>query len=763
MKIQKSLVLLLAVFIFSSILGAQIPKGTLKGKVVNSATKEPLIGVNVILDGAALGAATGTDGFFVVENVPAGSYKVTFMYMGFSNLVKTDVQVNPGRISFINAEMKETIVEGEEVTVTAGYFHEDAAEPVSIYSFNAEEVRRSPGSAGDVSRILMALPSAAKVADNSNDLMVRGGSPMENAFFIDNIQLPNINHFPVQGATGGPIGILNVDLIDDVKFYTGGFSAAYGDRLSSVVDIEFREGSREKFESQLDFNMSGFGGLAEGPLGNGKGSWILTGRRSFLDMITGAIGTGVAPRYGDVHGKLTYDLNASNRLTVLNVFGASAIKYKQDEAADLGQSSFGDYFANQNTFGLNWRTLWKSRGYSNTSLSYTFVKSNDDWYHVNDGKNQQASTYYEGWLRFRNVNYFQVDKKNKFEFGLDASMNTANYDYTFNEYTTRLGDVVPSVDVNKDVRFSTGGLFFNYSWQPMEKLTTNWGVRADYFSHNKSMAVSPRLSARLQLNERIALNAGFGEFYQTLPAIILTQNSEFKELNNPKATHYIVGMEWLATSDTKISLEAYYKKYENFPLDPSDPSLFVVDEGRSMSYFRFYEQLVDEGEASAHGIEFLIQKKLAKDFYGLISASYFRSRYRDFNGVWLDRVYDNQYLFSVIGGYKPNNKWEFSLRWNYAGGVPYTPFDIEQSTKFNVGIIDQSRINEARYPDYHTLNIRVDRRFFFQSSSIVAYMSLWNAYNRQNVAMYYWNEVDNEPGEYYQWSFIPIGGIEWEF
>jgi len=763
MKFTTRILHVLVFLMLVSSAGAQSPMGNIKGKVVNSANKEPLGQVSVVLDKTTLGAASGMDGQYVVQSVPAGGYTMKFSYMGFRTFVETDVQVHPGRTTYINAELTETEIDGEEVAVTAGYFHADAVMPVSIYSLNAEEVRRAPGSAGDVSRVLTALPSTAKIADNSNDLMVRGGSPMENAFFIDNIQLPNINHFPVQGATGGPIGMLNVDLIDDVKFSAGGFSAAYGDRLSSVIDIKFREGDREKREVQLDFNMGGFGGAAEGPIGNGKGSWVISGRKSYLDLITDAIGTGVAPRYGDVHGKVTYDLNNANQLTILNIFGRSAIRYKQEDAAELGQSVFGEYEADQNTFGVNWRALWKSRGYSNTSLAYSFVISDDSWFDVNDGKDQLASSYLEDWLRFRHVNYFQVSSKSTVEFGLDATLNSADYDYFFNAYTNRLGITVPRVDVTRDVRFFSTGAFFNYSWQLLNNVTTNWGVRGDYSSQNQKLNVSPRLSTRIQLSGRLSLNAGLGVYYQSLPAIIFTQNREFEHLDHPRATHYIVGVEFLPRADTKISLDAYEKKYENFPLDPSDPTLFVVDEGRSLSSFRFYDHLVDEGQASASGIELLIQKKLAQDFYGLVSASYFRSRYRDYHGVWRDRIYDNQYVFNVIGGYRPNNIWECSLRWSYAGGVPYTPFDIEQSQDYNTGVIDQSHINDARYPDYHTLNIRVDRRFFFQNSSIVAYLSLWNAYNRKNVAVYYWNEVKNEPDQYYQWSFIPIGGIEWEF
>ncbi|MBN2012063.1 hypothetical protein JW960_22230 [candidate division KSB1 bacterium] len=181
------------------------------------------------------------------------------------------------------------------------------------------------------------------------------------------------------------------------------------------------------------------------------------------------------------------------------------------------------------------------------------------------------------------------------------------------------------------------------------------------------------------------------------------------------------------------------------------------------TFFTNYHNLTDNGQAWSRGVEFLIQKKMAKDFYGLVSASLFRCRYQDYYGKWRDRIYDNRYIFNLIGGYKPNNKWEFSIRWNFAGGAPYTPFDQEKSRLADSAVIDATRVNAERYPDYHTLNIRFDRRFYFNQSTLVAYFSLWNAYNQKNIATYYWNKTDNKQDTIYQWSFLPIGGFEFEF
>ncbi|MDQ7065472.1 MAG: hypothetical protein Q9P90_14640, partial [candidate division KSB1 bacterium] len=255
-----------------------------------------------------------------------------------------------------------------------------------------------------------------------------------------------------------------------------------------------------------------------------------------------------------------------------------------------------------------------------------------------------------------------------------------------------------------------------------------------------------------------------GIYYQTLPLILLSQNENNKNLKNPLAIHYILGIDHLITENTKFTLEVYQKDYKNFPLDPTQPTLFLIDElFYRYGFFFNHEKLVDNGKAYSKGIEILIQKKLAKDFYGLVGASYFRTKYQGGDGRWRNRVFDNRLIFSIEGGYKPNNKWEFSIRWIYAGGTPYTPFDVEKSRYLKRGVFDNNKINGARYPDYHSLNIRFDRRFNFRHSNLVFYLSIWNAYNRKNIAAYFWNEKENKVDAIYQWPLLPIFGLEYEF
>jgi hypothetical protein len=743
--------------------------GTVKGRVYNEETKEPIGGVNIILLNTNLGAASDENGNFTIHGVAIGNYNVSFHHIGYQELIRPDVIVRPNRITFLNVGLNSSVLEGQEVTVSAGYFQKEETAPVSVASLNAEEIRRSPGSAADISRVLSVLPSVARVADNVNDLMVRGGSPIENGFFVDNIQIPNINHFPSIGSTGGPIGVLNVDFIDDATFYTGGFSAAYGDRLSSITDIRFRDGNKDEMDAQLDMDMAGFGGVLEGPLPGRQGSWMLSARKSYLDLLVEAIGTGVAPRYGDVQGKVSYDIDPYNKLTLLDIYANNRIHTNRDESIDTENPNYGGFKGQQNTCGLNWRCLWGENGYSNTALSYALQLSNDHWLNAKTNALLVENDSYEGSISLRNTNFYALNNNNKLEFGLNITNERADYNYFLSADTfyyaieTGIDTLIKqTIDLKQSFSAFKGGLYVNYIWTPFDRITTTVGMRGDYYSYNQKYQFSPRLSTTFRLNNLLTVNAATGLFYQNLPLYLLTQSDENKKLKVPYAIHYIVGLDYLLTIDTKLTVELYDKEYRDFPLTRDNPTLFVVDDGRALNYFRNYN-LIDGGKAYSRGMELLIQKKLARDFYGLFSASYFRCRYRDLLGQWRNRIYDNQYLCSIIGGYKPNNRWEFSLRWNYAGGVPYTPLDIESLSTTGNGIVYTDKINSKRFPDYHSLNIRFDRRFNFQKSNIVLFLSLWNVYNRKNVSMYYWNEIDNKQDAIYQWSFMPIGGFEWEF
>lgn len=763
LRVPLRLVFIAAVLVSAPALLAapQEQKGTASGLVVDADTKLALPGATVTIVETGAEAISDTDGLFGFGDLDVGTYSVRVSYPEMIALTRTDIIVKSARTTHLTIEYRLVPMAKEDVTVTAGYFAPTAEQPTSAIGFSSEEIRRAPGSGGDVSRIIYGLPSLAKVDDMMNSLVVRGGNPSENTFFIDNIEVPNINHFPMQGTSGGPIGLLNVDFIQDVSFYSGGFSTIYGNRMSSVMDITYRRGNRDKREEQADLNFAGAGLAAEGPLSS-RGSWMVSARMSYLDLLVGLIGTGAAPRYGDIQGKLSFDLSDRDKLTVLGITGIDEYTVKRDEAIDQGSDHYMQTNSREGVTGFNWFRVWGDGGYSNTSLAHSFTAYDTEvnWTQPDSPFMENSST--EQFVTIRNVNHHTFGPGHSVRTGFEGKWVVIDYDMSIASYTDVLGRVVPASSRRVRGGDSTWSAFVDSSAKLGARLAINLGLRADYYSYSGNVHASPRLSFSYAVTDRTSLTGSAGLFYQQLPLVLLYRNDRFSELADPLAYHYIIGFSRLLSDNTRLTVEAYDKEYRNLPVDPTQPTLFVFDDLYGWS-FPLHDDLSDAGRARSRGIEFIIQKKLKERFYGMASGSWSTSRYRALDAAWRSRQFDNRYILSVEGGYKRSRNWEYSLRWILAGGRPYTPFDLDASRAANNDILDVAKTNAARMPAYHSLNIRFDRRFYFNSSNLTIYLSVWNAYNRKNVADYFWNSNDNKPGTRYQWSVVPVGGIEYEF
>lgn len=739
------------------------PKGTLEGSILDIETKTPLIGVNIYIKSTQTGTTTDEEGNYKITNIPAGLVNVVFSYIGYESITKADISIKPGKVVFLDVDMKSSSIELKEVVVTNGYFSEIDNKTISTINFSSEEIRRSPGTAGDVSRILFTLPSVAKVNDQRNSLIVRGGTAVENSFYIDNIEIPNINHFPVEGSSDGPIGILNTDFINDVNFHSGGFSPIFGDRLSSVMDITYREGNKAGFLPRLNLSMAGIGGSLEGAIGQNV-NYLFSVNKSYVDLIVEQIEKGAPlPKYGDAQTKFVFRPDDNNKITFLDIFSVDNIYMDKDKAIENDANIYGKTDGITNTAGINWQHIWSNEGYSNTSFSHTFTKYKRD-YSKTVTQNQFYKNYSDEQIfKLRNVNYLKLDKSNAIEFGIDLSGMLIDFDTYYGSYEDLYGNVTLPLTINNKMDAYKSGLFAVHHFNLLDNLRIDYGARIDYFSYNDNLDISPRANLNYQLNDKISFSLGTGLFHQNIPANILVQSEDFKNLNTPTAVHYTAGFAYDLWTATRLSIEAYYKDYYNFPINPEQPTMFLFDQVQVYGIFWSNNTLKDNGRATAKGVEVMLQKKLAEKFYGLVSASLSNSSYKDEFGSWHNRIYDNRFNFNLEGGYIPSSDWEFKVRWVYANGAPYTPFDYTASKQAGYGIWDISKTNSVRLPDYHSMNIRIDKKFYFNNSSLLLYLSVWNVYNRKNVAFYYWNEVKNDIDEQTQWSTLPVLGVEYEF
>ena len=736
--------------------------GRITGRVMDAETREELIHVNIIISGSQRGTTTDTTGRFEITGLEAGIYNLEFRYLGYRTSVMTDVVVRNHRPTTLNILLQPGHIEGDEVTIRPTYFGREVTETVSRIGFNAEEIRRSPGAGQELSRVIMATPGVASNGDTSQDLLVRGGSPSENGFYIDHIPVPGVNHFERQnGRTSGPIGIVNTDLVEQLDFHAGGFPAAYGDHASSVAAIRYREGSRDDYHGNVNFNMAGFGLTLESPLFDGKGSVLLSGRRSYLDLLAGAINAGGAPRYGDVQVKAVYDINQDNKITLLNIYGDSLFENDLEEAREEGFDRYTRAHTWQNTTGLNWRRLWSTDFFSNTSISHSYKKDNTQLIFVEDLSRDIDFNILHSFSTLRNTNYYRLNDRHRFEFGFEAGYRSGDYDYYIGPTTNAAGVMRPESEINTRVDKVTAGTFAEWKVRPIRRLSFNLGGRADYHSLNNKLVFSPRAGVSFEVTRKLTLNASSGVFRQTLPLFYRSQDPEFEQLRDLRTTHFIAGFDYRLTPETMLTIEAYEKQYWNLPALPQDHNLGM--EVYVMETEMYFDELVDDGKSYARGIDALVQKKLARNFYGMVSGSVFRSEFKDSGGSWRSRNFDVGYLFNILGGYRPNDRWEFSARWSYVGQRPMTPIDVEASRNSGTTRRDFSRFNEDRMPAYHSLFIRFDRRWFYNSLAVTTFMEIWNTYNRANVEAYYWSEAYEEIRSVNQFSTLPVGGVLLEF
>jgi hypothetical protein len=715
--------------------------GVIKGRILNYETRMPLAGVVVSLVGTDKKALSDEDGAFALRDVPLGFYVLSFELEGYYSETRTDVIVRSGRATYLNMDLLAVPSIHKEIDVTADFFSPVPDKHVSQMQFNAEELRRDPGSAGDVSRALYAVPGIVKADEEANDLIVRGGSPMENGFYIDNIFMPNINHFPQQGASGGNISMLNMDFIESLEISTGGFDASYGNRLSSIIDIEYREGNRERLNGQLNLSVIGYGAQLEGPIAGGKGSWMLSGNRSYLDLISKFLDSDNPSDFFDLQGKAVYDLDPSNRLSLLAIGGSSRTEYEPD-----GREKF-----NYATAGLAWRHLWSGQGYSDTSLSYSFLNGSESEYWEWAGLLHKQYDYGNRWLTFRNINHLTLSPYHRLVFGAEVqSVRFRNWD-DFHYLEKRLSGTYAAA-------------FATYVVYPFKNFSLSAGLRLDYFPLSERIHLSPRFSFNWSLSRRLSVNGAFGLFTQQMPLFLILQDPANAGLRDPQARHFVLGLKYLLRQDTQMTLEVYDKLYTDFPMSPAYPYYFVIDDvNGDNDRFWDFGRLVDQGQAQARGVELTIQKKLAKNIYGLVNMTYYRARYRDLMGVWRNRLFDNRFILCLAGGYKPNRFWEFSVRWIWSGGKAFTPVDEEKSILYGFAWVNYDDIMAGHLADYQSLSVRVDRRFQFKKSNLVVFTGAWNIFDHKNELYRFWDSYGRMYLSSYMWGAIPYIGLEFEF
>ncbi|MFT4605743.1 MAG: hypothetical protein ACI9W4_002487 [Rhodothermales bacterium] len=745
----KSQVFLGLGFLLLGAFGPQVARaqsGSIRGQVVDAVTQESLPGVNVVIAGTIQGSATDLDGRFVIEGLVPGTYAVQASFIGFRTETKSDLVVQASRPTFILFEMRQTAVELEGLFVETSAFARPADAPTSVTTLAAEEVRRTPGGQNDISRSLLSLPGVTGGVDNRNDLLVRGGGPGENSYFLDGIEIPQINHFATQGATGGALGLVNVDFIREAEFYRGGFPVRYGDALSSVLLINNRPGSPDGIAGDFTLGAAEAGLTLDGPLG-APGNWLLSVRRSYLQFLFEALGLPIRPGYWDFQGRLEYDLNRQNRVTVIGIGAIDDFGIVQPgpEASVENQDIFESVLDNDQrtyTAGISWRRLVDS-GVITTSLSrslsdYRFADRSRDDEPLLSNQSVESDT------RIRMDGDFRIDPR--LTLGLGAGTTLTQLETDFFERAT------PASTSGVDLQFEdalSAWKSFAYAQLTAEtlrgRLSTTAGLRVDHHSFLEAgWYASPRLSANLQVLPEWSVSASVGVFRQSpemLSLIVRDRDSNRVNRGLPfiQANQAIVGVSWLTRPSLRITLEGFYKHYADYPVLVGNPTLSLANLGGDFGYVGA-EPLDGSGTGRAYGLELFAQRKLVERFYFLSAYTLAQSQFSGTDQVLKPSSWDVRHSLSLTGGYLIGKKWQIGLKWRYLSGRPYTPFDPSRSAEEYAltgrGAPDYGRVNSLRTPAYMRLDLRVDRRFSLVRWNAEVYIDIQNVTNRQNLFGY---------------------------
>lgn len=603
--------------------------GSLTGIILDAETQQPVRDAILTLVNIDKNTASDSNGKFTFKDIPLGTYQMKISCTGYETTIKTDLVVLSSRPSLVTVELIPKSYITEIIEVEAKYYQKPTDQNSSMFNLDFEEVRRAPGAVEDISRMVQILPGVSPGNDQRNDLIVRGGSPAENLIIIDGIEVPNINHYPSQASTGGPIGLINVKFISDVNFSTGGFSSRFGDKLSSVLDIKFREGYRKKFLSDINLSTAGFGGVFEGPLFSQNGSFLVSIRKSYLNLIRGAIQLAAVPDYWDFNLKAVYDLNQNHKLTFIGLGGLDKISFEGNEAEISDENPYGKAKGNQEEFtlGLNLKSLYK-----NGFIQSVFSNSSNFYKYDNrDFKTDSLifdNNSYESEFNLKSEIFYQINQKNNIIAGGSFKYTFFKNDLFVASDTSYFGDVLPELNIKIKDQFYKASAFCQYTLKLFQdKTIINLGMRYDYFSGiEEKNSFSPRLGLSYKLSETTILNFAAGIFHQAPEYLWVTTDPKNYKLKYLRAYHYVGGVEHILFDVFRFTAEVYYKKYERYPVSVLIPT-YVLIAGGADNGPNFVGEAVSLGYGYVKGLDISLQKKLDKSgFYGMLNYSLTESK-----------------------------------------------------------------------------------------------------------------------------------------
>jgi hypothetical protein len=749
---MKRNVLTISVFFIALIsLFAQQNAGVIKGRVFNLKTNEGVPFATIQIWGTTTGAITDFEGNYLFEGLKPGYAQLRVSSIGFKPFISGAVMVTNSNQVNLEIPLEEAEISIGEVVVRASPFAKKIETPISARIIGIDEIEKNPGGNRDISKVIQSYPGVASTPAFRNDVIVRGGGPNENRFYIDNVEIPYLNHFSTQGSSGGPVGIINVDFVQSVDFLSGAFPASKGNALSSILNFTFLDGNKDKMKYRATVGASDLGLTIDGPAGE-RGSLLVSARRSYLQFLFQALQLPFLPTYNDFQLKYKIRLDKKNELTVLGLGAYDDFSLNLKANDTEFQRYILNYLPVQKQYSYVTGLVLKhfrDNGYDNWIVSRNYL-NNTQYKYLNNIEADTNKIYDyqsgEGEIKARYERIIIGDKGFRLSYG--AGFEYAHYRNT--TYRRIYSGTLFDTEINYDTNLKFGKFegFGQVSKSVLnQKLNLSFGVRSDANSYSSGMfnplkQLSPRFSASYELTGKFNLNFSTGRYYQLPPYTALGYSNFTGELINKQndlkymaADHLVAGLEFIPTENIQVTLEGFYKNYSQYPFSVRDS---VPLSSKSADYGIFGDEaLVSTANGRAYGLELLVRLKEFKRINMVLSYTYVRSEFRGLESGLIPSSWDNKHLLNLTATKKFNRNWDAGLKWRFVGGAPYTPYDYELSSykaAWNLqgqGYLDYSKFNTLRLKAFHQLDVRIDKQYFFGEWSLMLYADVQNLYNQQ--------------------------------
>ena len=713
------------------------------GKVIDQKTRQGIPYANVYIEGnIQTGTATDSIGRFQINNAKPGIHRLVVSCIGYKDKLTSEYMVS-ARTPFIEVELEEDAQMLGEVTVSPSPLRRTPESPVSLFVIGLQDIEKIPGANRDISRIVRSFPGVSfSPIGYRNDLIVRGGGPSENRYFMDGIEIPNINHFSTQGASGGPVGIINSDLVREINFYTGAFPANRSGALSSVLDFSLFNGNpeRQDFKATLgasEVSLSGSGHFSE------KTTYLFSARQSYLQFMFKLLGLPFLPNYIDGQFKIKTRLNDKHELMFLGLGGIDRMKLNTDEKNEENEFLLSYLpVVHQDTYTLG--ASYKHYGGRNTQslfLSHSYLNNRMTKYVNNDESSEEnlmlrlRSSEQKTSLRFENRSSI-----GKWTWKQGAEMSYSRYtNHTIQRFYAN--QQASWIDYQTDLGiWSWGGFVSGDYTSPNQRLTSSFGIRVDASNlakmKNPFHQLSPRISANYTFNEHWSVAGNVGIYYELPPYTALgfkdnEGNWVNRELKYQRVASGSIGVNWRPVRQVIVSVEGFYKRYSQMPLCILD-NIPLACKGNDYGIFG-NEALVSSAQGRAYGVELLAKWHVPDKINASASLTLYQSEYRNNkNSPYLPSAWDNRYILNMSCVWDLPRQWSLGAKLSMIGGSPYTPYDIEKSALVEAWnaqgrpYYDYGLYNTERLSSFAQLDLRIDKDYYFKQWRLGWYVSIQN-------------------------------------